>query len=117
MFPFGTRHACSLTSTRLDTWRARQKEHSSHLAFPDEIDTPLDIPARQRFARYRGLKSMKTSPWDPDENLPRDYAKIFKVGEREWDAVGRRLSGGIEDGVEVSIEFFANPSGLLTFAP
>lgn len=44
---------------------------------------------------------MKTSPWDPNENLPKDYAKIFKVGEREWDAVSRRLAAGEEEGVEV----------------
>lgn len=33
--------------------------------FPDEVEAPLDRPARQRFACYRGLKSLRSSTWDP----------------------------------------------------
>ncbi len=30
------------------------------------------------YYRFRGLKSFRTSPWDPKENLPLEYARIFQ---------------------------------------
>jgi pre-rRNA-processing protein TSR1 len=57
----------------------RRANADEDTVFPDEIDTPLDTAARLRFARYRGVKSFRTSPWDPKESLPRTYAKIFEL--------------------------------------
>uniref|UniRef100_A0A1A9X530 Pre-rRNA-processing protein TSR1 homolog n=1 Tax=Glossina brevipalpis TaxID=37001 RepID=A0A1A9X530_9MUSC len=54
------------------------KEARADQLWPDEIDTPLDIPALTRFQKYRGLESFRTSPWDPKENLPSDYARIYQ---------------------------------------
>ncbi|KAK7883120.1 hypothetical protein WMY93_029294 [Mugilogobius chulae] len=56
----------------------RYREARANEMFPDEVDTPLDTPARIRFQRYRGLKSFRASPWDPMENLPPDYSRIFQ---------------------------------------
>jgi len=53
---------------------ARDRED---MDFPDEVDTPLK-DARKRFQKYRGIKSLKNCDWDPYENLPVEYAKIFR---------------------------------------
>jgi len=56
----------------------RIKQERIEAMFPDEVDTPADIAARTRFQKYRGLKSFRTTKWDPKENLPADYARIFQ---------------------------------------
>nr|XP_034305937.1 pre-rRNA-processing protein TSR1 homolog isoform X2 [Crassostrea gigas] len=74
------------------------KEERNHVMFPDEIDTPRERDARDRFQRYRGLKSFRTSPWDPKENLPSDFARIFQF--KDFRRTKKRImKGGEEDGV------------------
>jgi pre-rRNA-processing protein TSR1 len=89
---------------RLDDWRAaraREREDRDDLEFPDELDTPKDIPARTRFQRYRGLRSFRTSPWDPYENLPVDYARIFQF--EDYERTKRKVRKQAEEGVAVSL--------------
>ncbi|SPO24200.1 related to TSR1 - protein involved in 20S rRNA accumulation [Ustilago trichophora] len=86
--------------------RTREREERADAEFPDEVDTPLEIPARTRFARYRGLKSFRTSPWDPYEDLPRDYARIFQF--EDYHKTRRRVEGaalldGVQPGFRVTV--------------
>eukprot|EP00871_Galdieria_phlegrea_P001824 jgi/Galph1/2642/GphlegSOOS_G1314.1 len=55
-----------------------KNEMKDELLFPDEVDTPLDQPARERFAKYRGLVSLANSEWNPEEGLAPEFKKIFK---------------------------------------
>jgi len=55
----------------------RKKEHKKELDFPDEVELKKDELARERFDRYRSLKSFRKSHWDPKENLPKSYADLY----------------------------------------
>ncbi|KAG9265207.1 hypothetical protein AMEX_G21577 [Astyanax mexicanus] len=67
----------------------RYREARTQEMFPDEVDTPLDIPAKTRFQRYRGLKSFRSSPWDPMENLPLNYSRVFQF--QNFERTRRRI--------------------------
>uniref|UniRef100_UPI00358E9302 pre-rRNA-processing protein TSR1 homolog isoform X2 n=1 Tax=Myxine glutinosa TaxID=7769 RepID=UPI00358E9302 len=97
----------------LEAYRAERLEEM----FPDEMDTPMDLSARVRFQKYRGLQSFRTSPWDPKENLPMEYARIFQF--RDFFASRKRVlrsqaeAEGALPGWYVTIHIPNVPSDLL----
>ncbi|GMK53652.1 hypothetical protein CspeluHIS016_0102380 [Cutaneotrichosporon spelunceum] len=80
--------------------RERERAQRDDINFPDEIDTPRHIAASVRFQRYRGLRSFRTSPWDPYENLPLDYGEIFQF--ENFSATQKRVEREArEEGVQL----------------
>lgn len=54
-----------------------EERAAEDMDFPDEVDTPF-VDAYKRFGKYRGIKSLKNCDWDPYENLPSEYSKLFR---------------------------------------
>lgn len=71
-----------------------QKERNERL-WPDEVEAPQDMPARERFQKYRGLDSFRTAVWNPRENLPVEYSRIFQIAN--YAHFVRRTAHPIED--------------------
>lgn len=92
----------------------KMREAREDAMFPDEIDTPQDVAARIRFQKYRGLQSFRTSVWDPSENLPLDYSRIFQFEnfQRTRKRVLRDETDGAEPGRYLIIDIKEVPHHL-----
>lgn len=89
----------------------------------DEVDTPINIPCRELFKKYRGLSSMATGSWNPSINLPVEYSKIysfenirhtFKLSVKEAHENGLRVSGKY---VKITLKNFKDFHLLTTTKP
>ncbi|TKA32845.1 hypothetical protein B0A50_01071 [Salinomyces thailandicus] len=89
--------------------RGRRDDAENDLEFPDEIELHPHVNARERLARYRGLKSIRTSPWDEEEDnfyQPEEWSRLLEVADYK-SAKNRvlkaALTGGVKAGTRVDI--------------
>jgi len=107
----------------LATFREARTLAREDLQFPDEIELHPNASARERLARYRGLKSLRTSVWDTAEDVahaPRDWPRLLEIrdyaGARARvlrDALAAGGGGGATPGLRVAVHLRGVPTKLL----
>ncbi|KAG5918271.1 hypothetical protein E4U42_006929 [Claviceps africana] len=95
---------------QLAQFRSRKRDEAEDdKEFPDEIELHPNVLARERLARYRGLKSLRTSPWQEDEDRayePQDWRRLLQIPDYNSSrsrAVREALVGGVTAGTRVQV--------------
>ncbi|KAJ8605034.1 hypothetical protein MRB53_041579 [Persea americana] len=103
----------------LSAFRQRRKDQAQEdLRFPDEIELHPNVLARERLARYRGLKSLRTSTWDTEEDKPyqpEEWARLLDINDykaAKSTVLRESLVGGVKPGTRVQVHLSGVPESL-----
>ncbi|GAP83847.2 putative ribosome biogenesis protein BMS1 TSR1 [Rosellinia necatrix] len=86
--------------------------------FPDEIELHPNVLARERLAKYRGLKSLRTSPWNKEEDRPyqpEEWARLLQISDYQSSrnrVLREALVGGVAPGTRVHVYLKGVPMNL-----
>ena len=104
---------------QLAQYRARkQNEVEDDREFPDEIELLPNVLASERLARYRGLKSLRTSPWDEDEDRafePEEWRRLLQIPDYQASRIRASReagNGGVQLGLRVHVHLRNVPQTL-----
>ncbi len=90
---------------QLEAYRARKRDEATDdMEFPDEIELHPQVLARERLVRYRGLKSLRSSTWQEDEDRdhePEEWRRLLQIPDYQASrirAAREALVGGVAPG-------------------
>ncbi|KAK0634700.1 hypothetical protein B0T17DRAFT_485135 [Bombardia bombarda] len=110
--PDGDEDAAELVAYR----KNKRSDAEDDLEFPDEIELHPNVLARERLAKYRGLKSLRTSKWQEDEDRahqPEEWQRLLRVSDYQAARVRsarEALVGGVAPGTRVSVHIKGMPT-------
>ncbi|MCJ1445456.1 MAG: hypothetical protein MMC23_005961 [Stictis urceolatum] len=96
----------------------KRKEAEEDAEFPDEIELLPNVLARERLSRYRGLKSLRTSHWETEEDKafePEEWNRLLQVSNyraSHSQVTREALVGGVQPGTRVHVYLRDVPSAL-----
>lgn len=104
---------------QLEAYRARKRDEAEDdKEFPDEIELHPNVLARERLAKYRGLKSLRTSPWNTDEDRPyqpEEWSRLLQISDYQSSrnrSMREALVGGVAPGTRVHVHLRNVPKDL-----
>jgi pre-rRNA-processing protein TSR1 len=104
---------------QLAAFRARKSDDAEEdREFPDEIELHPQVLARERLARYRGLKSLRSSHWEEDEDRahePENWRRMLQVPDYKSSrsqVTREALVGGVPVGTRVSVYLRCVPNSI-----
>ena len=90
-----------------------EQRAAEDMDFPDEVDTPF-TDARVRFQKYRAVRNFKHADWDPYENLPESYSKIWRFQnyqQAQKDSITQTVEEGLPlNGTYITIVLQLDPA-------
>jgi pre-rRNA-processing protein TSR1 len=98
--------------------KTRKNEEEEDLEFPDEIELLPNVDARERLIRYRGLKSLRNSVWETEEDKPyepEDWPRLLEISDYKRAAtriIREAWAGGVKAGTRVNIHLRSVPLSL-----
>ncbi|KAI1431745.1 hypothetical protein GGR50DRAFT_42569 [Xylaria sp. CBS 124048] len=105
---------------QLAEYRTKKKrdEAEEDKEFPDEIELHPHVLARERLAKYRGLKSLRTSPWNKEEDQlyqPEEWTRLLQISDYQSSrnrALRELLVGGVAPGTRIHVHLRNVPTDL-----
>lgn len=104
---------------QLEAYRASKRDEAEDdKEFPDEIELHPNVLARERLARYRGLKSLRTSTWEEEEDRahePEEWRRLLQVPDYQGSrsrCTREALVGGVAPGTSVSVHLKGVPASV-----
>lgn len=95
--------------------QSRKNEEEEDLEFPDEIELHPNANARERLIKYRGLKSLKASTWETEEDRPyepEEWQRLLEISDYKRTAtkfMREAWAGGVAAGTRVNIHLRGVP--------
>lgn len=103
-------------AVQLEAYRASKRDEAEEdKEFPDEIELHPNVLARERLSKYRGLKSLRTSPWNKEEDQPyqpEEWTRLLQISDYQSSrnrSIREALVGGIAPGTRVHIHLKSVP--------